>query len=213
MNKVNGTCVVVTAIICLVSGSGFAQTLRDTDYFTLEAGTFVSGDKLINDIFGPHLDAFGALNKMLTDNFSVLGKVEGIYGEGSKSGIDLTRSGLKAGLSLVGLLMPGKPVDPYVLAGGLFEYNRVTASAGGADENDSDSEFGFEIGGGIEFNLEPKTLLDLGVLYQKFSDFDSIYANARIGYALTTSVTLLLEGGYAFDEEDYYARAGIAVKY
>ncbi len=213
MNKLIRICMASVAIISLVSVRGFADSLRNADYLNLEAGAFVSGDKLINDIFGPHLDAFGALNKMLTDNFSALGKVEGIYGEGSKSGIDLTRSGLKAGLSLVGLLTPGKPVDPYVLAGGLFEYNRVTASAGGADENDSDSEFGFEVGGGIEFNLEPKTLLDLGVLYQKFSDFDSIYANARIGYAFTTSVTLLIEGGYAFDEEDYYARAGIAVKY
>lgn len=198
--------------LLFVSQNTWGSTLRNTDYMDVEVGTFAFGDEVNNDIFGSFIDIFGSFNKTMNDNAALLTKVEYITADGSSQGVDLTFDGIKAGISFVYLLSPGTAADPYALAGALGEYNRIEGSSSGYTANDDDTEAGFELGGGLEFDLDPKSVLDLGLLYQSIGDFDSIAANARVGFVLNEKTTLVLAGSYAFDEEDYYARVGVAIK-
>ena len=189
-----------------------AEGLRGADYLTLEAGAFTYGDDVIDDAFGTHIDLFGSLNKALTRNVTLLGKIEGIYADGSKDGIDLTHTGVKAGLSGVYLIAPDNAANPYILAGGLFEYNQIEGSVGGDSESEDDTDVGFEVGGGVEFALGTQAIADVGLIYQSIGDFDSLTPTARLGFAFNEKTLGLLTVGYALDEEDSWIRAGLAVK-
>jgi opacity protein-like surface antigen len=213
MKKVHSSLMMLAAVVSISSVHCYGESLRNTDYISVEAGAFTYGDKVMDDIFGTHVDLFGSVNKRLNQNVAALGKLEGIYGEGSSAGIDLTHYGLKGGLSLVYLVSPEKSAaDPYILAGGLVEYNQVEGSAGGESASKDETEVGFEIGGGIEFDLGSKTFGDVGLLYQNIGEFDSLTPNARLGYAFSEKLTGLLSVGYALDEEDYWLRLGLGVK-
>jgi len=212
MKKACSFTLILIIAICFTSIRSYAEGLRNTDYATVEAGAFKFGDELIDDIFGTYINLYGSANKMLNNNASVLGELEGIYGEGSSEGIDLTSTGVKGELSLVYLLMPNEAIDPYLIAGGLFEYNRIEASAAGETEDDDDSNAGFQVGGGIEFDLGEKAFGDIALVYQNIGDFDSLTPNVRFGYTLSEKAVLLLTAGYAIDEEDMWARLGVGVK-
>lgn len=204
---------VIAVFTCLSTATCIADRLRSTDYVSVEGGIFTYGDEALDEIFGPHADLFGSANWMVAPNLAVLGKLEGILGEGSSGGVDLTHEGLKGGLSLVYLVSPEKgSADPYLLAGGLAMYNRVEGSSGGDTASEDDTDVGYEVGGGIEFDIGAKSFGDVGLLYQSVGDFDSLSPNARFGYALSEKFTGLLAGGYSVDEEDYWVRVGLGVK-
>lgn len=213
MSKVLSALSILAVLVGLSSTRCIAESLRNTDYASVEAGVFAYGDEFVDEIFGPHANLFGSINKKLNPNVALLGKLEGIFGEGSSGGVDLTHEGVKAGVSLVYLLSPeNSSADPYLQAGGLVMYNRVDGSDGGESDSEDDSDAGFEVGGGIEFDLGPKSFGDVGLLYQSVGDFDALTPNVRFGYALSEKLTGLLTAGYALDEEDYWARLGLAVK-
>jgi opacity protein-like surface antigen len=212
MNKVHASLLILLALIGLTSGRSFAGSLRNTDYISVEAGAFVYGDEVIDDAFGAHANLSGSINKMLNHNAVILVKLEGLYGEGESAGVDLTHGGLKGGVSLMYLLAPEKSADPYILAGGLIMYNEVESSDGDNTVSEDDSDAGFEIGGGVEFDLGPKSFGDLGLLYQNVGNFDALSPNVRFGCALNEKITGLFTAGYAIDEEDVWARLGLAVK-
>lgn len=211
MKSILVSCVVLF-VLMITSVRSFGDSLRKTDFATVEAGAFVWGDPLMDDTFGPFIDLFGSFNKKINDNFAALVKAEYITADGETQGIDVSADGVKGGASLVYMLSTAHTATPYLLGGGLVEYRNVAGSAGNETAEEDDTDLGFELGGGVEFDFNPKTLLDLGLLYQNISDFDSIAANVKIGYALTDEISAILNGSYAFDEEDYFVRGGLAFK-
>lgn len=213
MNKIRMLIVMVATTTSLFITHCFAEGFRDKDYVSVEGGVFTYGDEVVDEVFGAHLVLFGSLNKVVNPNVAVLGKIEGIYGEGSSAGVDLTHDGLKGGLSLVYLVSPeNDAASPYLLAGGLAIYNRVEGSANGDTADEDDSDVGFEVGGGIEFDLGPQSFADVGLVYQSVGDFDALTPNARLGFEFSEKTTGLLTAGYALDEEDYWVRLGLGVK-
>ena len=199
-------------MLAFVPVRSFGDSLRKTDHVDVEAGVFVWGDDAIDEVFGPFIALSGAFNKMLNDNLAVLGTVGYITADGSSEGVDLAFDGIKGVADAVYLLAPANAVDPYVLGGILMEYNKIEGSGGGYSDSEDESDIGFDLGGGVEFDLNPKFLLDLGLLYQNIADFDSIAAKARLGCAINAKTTLVFDSYYAFDENDFYALAGVAVK-
>lgn len=205
---------VLASTICTSFNISHAASLRDSDYITIEGGAFKFGDEVVDDIFGTYAGLFGEVNKIIDNHFSVLGTLGGIYGEGSSEGIDLTHTGLKAGLGLVFMVAPeNSTANPYLLAGGLYEYNEIEGEASGTTQSEDDSDYGYEVGGGIEIEMGSKALIDLGLAYQSIGDFDSLTTKARLGYEIGANTLGLLTFGYALDEEDIRLLLGVGVKY
>lgn len=204
-------CVVIFTLM-LVSVNSFGDSLRKVDYISAGIGIDVFGDPVIDDIFGPFFNISGAINKKVTDSISLLGR--GLYSaaSGDTQGVDVSADKLNGAVSMVYLLFPSNAITPYLVAGGLFQYAKIEAVSGNESIDEDDSDIGFELGGGIEFDLGQKTLLDIFALYQSAGDFDAFGGGANFGYALNAKTILTLGGDYSFDEEDYGVHVGVAFK-
>lgn len=211
-NKASWKLVAATVIGVFLGGNSFAAGLHGSDYVDFEAGAFKYGDEVVDDLLGTHADFLGAVNKKITSNVDLLASGEFIFAYKDKDGIKVDHEGVKAGLRLNLLLAPGKAIAPYLLAGGLYEYNRLAGTSDSESASKDDSDFGGEAGGGVEFDLAP-LLIDANLIYQKFQDFDTFATEAKLALALNEKIIPFVVGRYAFDEKDISCRIGLAVKF
>ena len=192
-----------------IPGSSFADSLRRSNYVEADVGAFVWGDPVINDIFGPFFSLSLAGNKSLNENFSVIGKFDHITGSASEDGATLTFTGEKVSACLEYFLSSNNLANPYLLGGVVYEKNTLKGTISGDSGKIDDSSGGIALGGGVEFDPNSQISLDIGLQYTKISDFDSISMNTSLGYAIRERITLVFNGAYAFDEQDYQLRAGV----
>ena len=111
-------------------------------------------------------------------------RVEGIYSSfgakdsGGADDADLSDLGLNANL-VFWLPNAGSPVRPYLTGGPSYSKIKVSASVGNVDESISDNNWGFNVGGGLDFALGSlSTRLD--VRYKRISS-DNFFGAGESG--------------------------------
>lgn len=107
---------------------------------------------------------------------------------------------------------PGGTVDPYVDFGILWAKSEVELKALGETFKDDDSDTGFVLGGGAEFNINKMLSVDAGLHYQ--SDmFDEDDTSVALALNVWATPQLLFSVGttYTLDAEDMGVTLGLAL--
>ena len=102
----------------------------------------------------------------------------------SGTGVEADVTDLGANLNAVLWLPTATPLRPYVTGGPSFSRLKVSASGFGASESESQNEWGFNIGGGLQFALGALgTRLD--VRYRRISSEGEAFSIIPITFGIT----------------------------
>jgi opacity protein-like surface antigen len=146
---------VPAVLLLFVAGSAGAQIVPKPLSFTIFGGAAMptgdAGDALNTGWLGGlamdmHMPAM-PLGVRLEGSYARYG-VQGLSG----TGIDAHTSDLGVNLNLV-MSMPTPVVKPYLTAGPSMSNLKVSASDGTNSDSASESHFGFNLGGGVDFGL------------------------------------------------------------
>lgn len=103
---------------------------------------------------------------------------------------DVTLKSVPVLFSLTAELLPGSPVTPYVLGGGGWYFTKVNLRTDLVQIDDTQTKFGYHLGGGIAVNAGPRVAIHADYRYTavsvKISDL-KIDANGRM---ITAGVTI-----------------------
>ena len=102
----------------------------------------------------------------------------------SGTGVEADVSDLGANLNAVLWLPTATPLRPYLTGGPSFSRLKVSASGFGASESESENEWGFNLGGGLQFGLGGLgTRVD--VRYRRISTEGSAFSIIPITFGVT----------------------------
>jgi len=142
-------------LLLFAAGSAGAQVTKPLSFTIFGGAVMPTGDA--GDVLNTGWTAGGALD--LSVPASPFGaRLEGSYTrfgvQGlSGTGVDANTSDLGFNLNLVMTVANTGLVKPYLTAGPSFSNLKVSASDGTTSQSDSESHWGFNAGGGIDFGL------------------------------------------------------------
>lgn len=147
---------VPAALLTLLASSVGAQVASPVSFTVFGGAAFPTGDS--GDFMKTGYTLGAAMDVRFTPTTPIAGRLEGGYSrfgvkglEGSGISADASDVGLNANLVL---LVPNRGVvRPYITAGPSYSRLKVAASAFGESDSESDSFWGFNVGGGLDFAL------------------------------------------------------------
>jgi len=199
------------AVLFLLA-SAPAQSLLGTPHVGFSADALTFGDNELDRVLGTTYGVSAHANFALAEALDL--KVTGSYleSEGSLEETKVDFKGMTLGANLVYAFAPQGQLTPYVRGGLFYVDTEVVAKQGDIRIATEDSDYGLELGGGVEFLVSEALLLNLDLAYVNQDQDDGIVVEGKLGYWLNAHALAYLSGAYDFDDDNRLASVGILVK-
>lgn len=195
-------------IVFSISKPVGAETLLGSNYAGVGVGIVKFGDDFLNDAVGNAYGINGIGNINLMPKLDLILGASYLWANGDFLGTDISTSALAGTLGLRYHFLPATKVNPYVDGNiGLFH---SSVDVGGFEDSQTDGGFG--VGGGVEIEIAPPVLTRLGISYDRVDNFDEVSLYGSAGYWFTDSTLASLGITYGTDTEDFIFDLGVIFK-
>jgi Opacity protein and related surface antigens len=197
---------VFTALIAAAAANSMADVVAEKNYALVRAGIYQFGDDLLDEALGNATIFTASASFNVAAQIDAHGAMQ--YITASKNDFDVT--GLQVGGGATYWFKPGAQINPYAGAGVFVSKSEVKYSGIWTDISEDDTNIGFTVGGGAEFDIAPKVLLSAGLDFETCDGESDVNLIVNAAYAVAQNIYLGGSVGYWFDEGDMAVMAGLA---
>ena len=194
--------IALVAAVSLATGtsSSIGEPLLGKNYVGASFSFIQFGDDLLDEILGTGygLSVFG--NRNLGPNTDLFVSGGRNWADGNDAGIEVDLSSTYVGGDIIHFLSPSEPVNPYFHAGLTLVEAEVELSGPAGRFSTDDSEIGFGLGGGIEFDTTENVTSSIGISYFNIDSEDSIGVGGFLAYWFNETVVSSIGGSYDLDD-------------